>query len=326
MLVENIAYLLTFIISTGIAVIGILGSYNLFQAHKEQVLQLLLYQQIFLFSFFIYGIWGNIAIQEIVSDLNLSDELPGKLALFVPVIGTPFLIISWFMLIKLAYHLNGYKIPRLVVFIYFFSLFALIFTYAFLEQNRLIPSPRQPELFIVRALVLLNFAIHLALVFPVFKPKKNSIAAENGRGFQQIFIFYFAGVVLYSVLLFYLHAFGFISTCISIVVLFGASIIIPATIQFSQKQLFRAEEPANMDFKAFCERYEISNREAEIILEICSGKTNKAIAEKLFITLQTVKDHNHRIFTKTQVKSRVQLTNLVREETGELPSAQTNIK
>jgi DNA-binding NarL/FixJ family response regulator len=72
----------------------------------------------------------------------------------------------------------------------------------------------------------------------------------------------------------------------------------------------------NVGFPEFCDMYEISKREAEIILEICTGKSNKAIADKLFITLQTVKDHNHRIYTKTQVRSRVQLANLVREKTG----------
>ncbi|MCG6187779.1 LuxR C-terminal-related transcriptional regulator [Maribellus maritimus] len=76
------------------------------------------------------------------------------------------------------------------------------------------------------------------------------------------------------------------------------------------------EEEKNIDFSTFCNLYEISKREAEIILEICTGKTNKAISEKLFITLQTVKDHTHRIYTKTGVKSRVQLANLVREKTG----------
>mgnify|MGYP005641712405 FL=1 len=74
----------------------------------------------------------------------------------------------------------------------------------------------------------------------------------------------------------------------------------------------------NMDFGTFCEFYEITKREAEIVLEICSGKTNKAISEKLFITLQTVKDHTHHIYTKTGLNSRVQLSNLVREKTGEL--------
>ena len=76
------------------------------------------------------------------------------------------------------------------------------------------------------------------------------------------------------------------------------------------------EEKNNIDFDTFCTLYEISKREAEIVLEICTGKTNKAISEKLFITLQTVKDHTHRIYTKTGVKSRVQLANLVREKTG----------
>ena len=47
-------------------------------------------------------------------------------------------------------------------------------------------------------------------------------------------------------------------------------------------------------------------------MEICSGKTNQQIADDLFISLQTVKDHIHHIYLKTGVKNRVQLTNLIR--------------
>ena len=39
--------------------------------------------------------------------------------------------------------------------------------------------------------------------------------------------------------------------------------------------------------------------------------SNQEISDSLYISLQTVKDHVHRIFTKTGVKNRVQLTNLV---------------
>jgi DNA-binding NarL/FixJ family response regulator len=63
----------------------------------------------------------------------------------------------------------------------------------------------------------------------------------------------------------------------------------------------------------FCEQYDISRREREVIELICAGKTNKEIEEELFISLQTVKDHTHRIYKKTGVKNRVQLNNLVRE-------------
>ncbi len=60
------------------------------------------------------------------------------------------------------------------------------------------------------------------------------------------------------------------------------------------------------------DRYGITPREREIIKLICAGETNQEIADKLFISLATVKDHNHNIFRKTGVRNRVQLTNLFR--------------
>jgi len=70
-------------------------------------------------------------------------------------------------------------------------------------------------------------------------------------------------------------------------------------------------------FQDFCERFEISQREAEIISEICNGLTNKEIADRLYISLQTVKDHTHRIYIKTGSRNRVDLiTRLKGLETG----------
>lgn len=57
-------------------------------------------------------------------------------------------------------------------------------------------------------------------------------------------------------------------------------------------------------------KYNISKREMEVIYLICEGYTNKQIAEKLFISIDTVKDHNSRIFQKTGVKNRTQLAKL----------------
>ena len=57
----------------------------------------------------------------------------------------------------------------------------------------------------------------------------------------------------------------------------------------------------------FIRRHEISPREADIIAEICNGLSNQEIADKLFISLQTVKDHTSRIYSKTNVKNRMQL-------------------
>jgi len=60
----------------------------------------------------------------------------------------------------------------------------------------------------------------------------------------------------------------------------------------------------------FVTKYSISNRELEIILLIYEGKTNNEIAESLFISVDTVKDHNNNIFQKTGVKNRTQLARL----------------
>ncbi len=315
MLIEYLSYIVTFIVSTGLAVIGITISYQLFQLYKKSLFSILLYQQIFLFSFFIYGIWGNIALHEIIGDINLNPTLSSRLAFFVPIIGTPFLFVSWFMLLKFGFNLNGYKFNKGFIYSYFIGFVAAIFVLIYFIQNAIIEIPENTDLFIVRIIVLLNLFIHIVFIFPfIFRKKDTPLIKETG--FVRIMAFLFLGAVLiYSCAMFFFNSFGFISTCISIVLLFAASIFIPVRIRFNPISGV-VQNAKNIDFAAFCSLYEISKREAEIILEICTGKSNKAIADRLFITLQTVKDHNHRIYTKTGVKSRVQLSNLVREKTG----------
>ena len=58
------------------------------------------------------------------------------------------------------------------------------------------------------------------------------------------------------------------------------------------------------------EKYKISKREMEVIQLICEGHTNQQIADELFISIETVKDHNSRIYLKTEVKNRTQLAKL----------------
>jgi DNA-binding CsgD family transcriptional regulator len=61
------------------------------------------------------------------------------------------------------------------------------------------------------------------------------------------------------------------------------------------------------------ERFEslgISKREREIIALIQTGKTNQEIADELFISVATIKDHNHNIFRKCKVRNRLELAKL----------------
>lgn len=51
----------------------------------------------------------------------------------------------------------------------------------------------------------------------------------------------------------------------------------------------------------------LSRREADILRHICEGNSNKEIAEKLCISVQTVKTHCNKLFKKFGVSSRLQL-------------------
>jgi DNA-binding NarL/FixJ family response regulator len=54
-------------------------------------------------------------------------------------------------------------------------------------------------------------------------------------------------------------------------------------------------------------RYELTSRELEIVAAIVSGDSNRDIAGRLAISLQTVKHHLTSIFDKTGVSSRLEL-------------------
>ena len=61
------------------------------------------------------------------------------------------------------------------------------------------------------------------------------------------------------------------------------------------------------------EAYHITEREFEVILLIKKGLTNKEIASDLSISVNTVNNHIANIFSKTGVRSRIDLLNLLQE-------------
>lgn len=81
---------------------------------------------------------------------------------------------------------------------------------------------------------------------------------------------------------------------------------------------YMTEAPAPLELSDALEavrmKYELTNREIEILEEIYNGKTNTLIAEELFISESTVKAHIYNLFRKLGVKSRVEAVCIVREE------------
>lgn len=317
MFAEYISFIFTFIATAGLSVIGILTALQLYSLQKKTIFLVLLYHQIFLISFFVYSIWGNLVLREIISDIQISEALAAKLAIFIPVLGMPFLIVSWFMLLKFGFLICQRRIADYFNFSAMFSIAVIIVVFIILAQKGIIKMAGNPDIFIVRILLLANLAVHLFLIYAFVLSKSNSKNQVYAGLSKNQFWVYLAGVAVYSVSLSFFNIQGFVSTCFSILILFAVSILIPVFMKINLiPESAKSPEIQNIGFDEFCRFYEISKREAEIIIEICSGKSNKEISEKLFITLQTVKDHTHHIYTKTGINSRIQLANLVREKTG----------
>ena len=59
-------------------------------------------------------------------------------------------------------------------------------------------------------------------------------------------------------------------------------------------------------------RYQLSDRELDVLTLLASGLSMKQIAQQLFITTSTVSFHLGRIYAKTGVHSRHQLTGILR--------------
>jgi len=74
-----------------------------------------------------------------------------------------------------------------------------------------------------------------------------------------------------------------------------------------------AEQPNTDKKEQLYQKYRITPREREVIEQLCLGKTNQQIADTLFISLQTVKDHTHRIYNKVGINNRMKLVQMVND-------------
>jgi two-component system, LuxR family, response regulator DctR len=59
---------------------------------------------------------------------------------------------------------------------------------------------------------------------------------------------------------------------------------------------------------------ELTEREREVMQLVVEGKPNKLVAEHLSISVRTVEVHRARVFDKMNVKSAVELANLLRSQ------------
>ena len=76
--------------------------------------------------------------------------------------------------------------------------------------------------------------------------------------------------------------------------------------EYENKNASNNQEDEKMVFYKNVEKYGLSEREIEVLLLISKGLKNDEIAEKLFLSVSTVKTHTRNIFTKLDVRNRIE--------------------
>jgi len=66
--------------------------------------------------------------------------------------------------------------------------------------------------------------------------------------------------------------------------------------------------------ESFIKSYKIGKRETEIINMIIQGLDNKEIADKLFISESTVRNHISNIYRKVNISNKVELLKLIQQQ------------
>jgi DNA-binding CsgD family transcriptional regulator len=302
---------LLFILSVAFASAGVVLSSRLRNRYKSGFFSTLMYFQVFIFTFGFYGIWGQLVINTFLSGYVKPESIT-RFADISLLMGLPFLVFAWIMLIKFCQEISGRKSSNWFVFSFLLINFLLILCVGYIISQKTGMQPvSQARYYFIILNSLYTIIASIIILFPgknrsVLTKYENRIAA-----FSILIVMAVQGITLY----FYQNE--SLTGIVFIFIYFAGNSFLPVYMSYGTMLSLFPEEPVkDISFDDFCKKFEVSPRESDIIREICNGLSNKEISDKLFISLQTVKDHSHRIYIKTNVRSRAQLMNLVKEVRG----------
>lgn len=299
--------LAVFIFCAAMAAGSILLTTRLLEEHPETYVRSLFYHCIFISAFGFYAIWGQFIIAAFAGS-RLSAETFSTVSVISLLLGLPFLVFGWMMILRFGAEAAGFRIRNYHTFIFLLVNFGIIIGLGFVIRDMDF-SEALPlfKYYYSTAAVIYYFATALLLI-----RGKNVSMGPRDRGYLALLA---AGGALAQAAVLLLLPYSVWMALIFVFLLFAALTLLPFYLTY-QADLRPCSPPDPLrlprGIEEFIRRHEISPREAEIIAEICNGLSNQEIADKLFISLQTVKDHTSRIYSKTNVRNRMQLMNLVR--------------
>ena len=309
------AYIADFVLCAAVALGAIWMARQAVVTYNSSFHKRYFYYLVSYYAFAFYGLWAPILSREVLIPAGVAAEHAAQLVRFLPFLAMPFALISWAMLGGLGKHLQqeGIGTWRFTGFVLLFGalipsgllLIGLWGNPGWMEGGRLM-------WLLVISYLTGDAAFSLRAFADTLRSRGSFPVAGRGLlgGFSALLLLAWVirGLGLAGLLL------GSWQAAAGLLLYF-LSALLPFLYQFwFAERLFvpvypQASGPDKLD--RLVAQYGITAREREVIEKICEGKTNRQIADELFISLQTVKDHTHRIYNKVGVNSRLKLAQLL---------------
>lgn len=321
---NNILLILIIFLSVYAGLYAIIVTYQLQKKYRLSYLSTYLYFQIFINVFGLYGIVGQAIAKKILQQQETSFQTTETIGHFFSFLGLPFLILAWYMFIRLSREIIERKLSSAFNLSYFSALAFVFLAYGIVVVLLNISDFRDEQYAFFSSAVISLYILIEVLVIIISLPQLfiqvRKIKDENRRKAVQFFAYLYLIVFSVSIIALRYATQNSEFTAVYLLVIFLGNI---APVLYWRAYLRKhfispiLQTTGTQAMKQFLAEHKISKREEEVIQLLCDGKTNKEISETLFISLQTVKDHIYRIFQKTDVKNRIQLINLIQSYKSE---------
>jgi DNA-binding CsgD family transcriptional regulator len=281
---------------------GLLILIRFHQTRKSSSFQYLQYFLILLYVYGYYSLWSGILLSGFMQIENVE-----RIALLLAQMGAPFLLVSLAMLLVWAARLQKRPvIPLLLLTAGSSGVIVLALVWSGWSVADSLSS--------LGTVVAMTSTLAL---LGVLLTGKQPFISRSGKRWLMMLIF--ASGIIHLTIFTPLTAFQHFNGVFAFLFyLLNTAMVVIYCYQATEEMA-----PPSLSLDDMLRRYGISKREADVLRGIYAGQTNQEIANQLFISLQTVKDHSSRIYQKTFVKNRAQLTTLIRESQNSHPGVST---
>jgi DNA-binding CsgD family transcriptional regulator len=307
--------IVTFVLCLGLTVASVLVSRQLLSTYASEFLRQHFYYLAAFHAFAFYGLWGQILTRGLLATIDTDAAAVEAVVGFLPVLGVPFLFVSWVMLVSMACSMFGKTFKPA-----WHSMHAVVFVLLLLGSwlaVRLLqaePTARAVSLGLVEVLTMIGLELIYYTAFLVLVLSQGVAAEGDKRRVLLRFAALLGAGFLGRSLLAALLLVDIRLAAVSLLAVHASNLPALLYLRANGDRLFtpvKAETATKIGMQHVFEQYGVTKREQQVVQKICLGKTNKQIAEELFISLQTVKDHTHRIYSKFGVNGRMQLVQMM---------------